>query len=199
MKHALGAATLAVVVLAACAPSGAGTGRQVLRSPDQVPFGTQGLSGIPPRPSYPPQQRGSSVPQAQPATWVTRAEALSATATVVLQVPPDAVTLQPDFFAAAGLSCAALSRAVLTDDGDAFLATVRSALAAAGYHLRLADQRPLGDAHLHAVLLTETSSIRASVEAGKFDPAEWPDARALGVSRAHVVRVLFAQRCGERS
>ena len=199
MKRAVGAATLAVVVLTGCARSGAGTERQVLRSPDHVPFGTQGLSGIPPRPSYPPQYRGVGVSQAPSATWATRAEALSATAAVVLQGPPDAVTLQPDFFYAAGPSCAALSRAVLTDDGDALLATVRSALAAAGYQVRVADQRALGNEPLHTVVLAETPSIRASVEAGKFDPAGWPEARALGVSRAQVVRVLFVQRCGERS
>ncbi len=175
------------------------------QTPYPTPFGTAGLSGIPPRPSYPPALHPTPLPSAGPSVsaaavvvpaWKTSAEADAALTNYQPLPPEGAQSLVPFFDPAYGSGCSVADRAYAVDDVDSFYAESRRALLAAEFVITFEDRRPLDGRYADAVLTATSPVARAVVGAGRYDPSMWASGRKI--SKPYLVRVLFTQICGAR-
>lgn len=189
---------------------------EVWRTPYPTPFGTAGIAGIPPRPSYPPHTRlaaaggsGGAVPSAVSGpVWQNVSEADAALAAYAPWLPAGAQRLPVFFSRPYGSTsehkefplstCPATDRAVAVDDIESFYVEARRALLAAGFVIEFEDHRPHDSRFAEDLLRATGPSARAMLGAGRYDPAQWPAGRAIPVTRPYLLRILFTQRCGGR-
>ncbi len=180
------------------------------QTPYPTPFGTAGLSGIPPRPSYPPAVHGQTAdaPAPRPSAgasasaavvvlaWQTAAEADAALVNYQPLVPADAQSLGPFFAPGFGSGCSVTDRAYAIDDVAGFYAESRRALLAAGFVITFEDRRPLDGPYADNVLVAVSPVARAVVGVGKYEAFMW--ATGHQITKPYLVRVLFSQTCGAR-
>ncbi len=170
------------------------------RTPYPTPFGTAGLSGIPPRPSYLPQTRRTGLDaSASPGPlWQNAAQANAALAAYAPTLPIGAQPLPVFFSPPYGTACPIADRAVAIDDVESFYSEARRALLAAGFVIEFEDHQPHDGLFVENLLHASSASARAMLAAGRYDAAYWPEGRAIPVTRRYLLRILFTQRCEAR-
>ncbi len=166
------------------------------RTPHPTPFGTAGLSNIPPRPTFvarlahPTHAYPTPVPSPG-AIWESPAMADTALAAYRPSLPADGIAAtRYQVTKPSSTSCALVVRDVQTNDVEAAYAEARRALLAAGFVTELEVGRQ-HDGPFLEVLRAYTSGVKAMISTGmNLTSAVGP------ASRRYLVRVEFTQRCG---
>lgn len=169
---------------------------EVWRTPHPIPFGTAGLTGIPPRPTFVARLAHPTSPMhtqsPSPGTaWETPALADAGLAAYRPVIPADAQERSRyQVSAPASPQCAMVVRDAGVSDVEAFYAEARRALLAAGFVVQFEVDRE-HDGPFDVVLRAYSPAAKAEISTGSAQVA--PIGPSLG--HRYVVRVEFTQRC----
>lgn len=203
MRSWLGLLLVPAVVLIACASKEGKAGplgpqpqarqeqwpfTETWRTPYPTPFGTAGMTGIPPRPSHRPALSWREL-------WRSIDDAHAAIVAFDPVLPPGTQVFPDRFVAAVGEhGCPSVARAAAVQDIEASYAGMRHALLEAGFKIGSEAPSAHDGPFTERVLVATTDEVRASVGAGSYDPAFW--STTYPTTHPYLMRVFFTQLCG---
>jgi hypothetical protein len=172
-----------------------GRGFEVWLTPHPTPFGTAGVTGVPPRPSFAarlahptPLYIGGRSPSPSPgARWTSREIADAAIADFRPELPSEAQVVET--FQRPGATCAYVFRDADVVDVEATYVEVRRAILAAGYRVNSEIDRRHDGAY-GEVLRAETPAVDVRVFTGVH-----PNAVVSTTAHSWLVHLEFKQRC----